>query len=103
MSTPIKVLIVDDSALVRKMLQEMLSTDPAIQVVGTAFDPFDAREKIKQLHPDVLTLDVEMPKMDGLTFLKKIMSQHPMPVVVISSLTGKGTETGFKADRKSVG
>ena len=97
MSTPIKVLIVDDSALVRKMLQEMLSTDPAIQVVGTAFDPFDAREKIKQLHPDVLTLDVEMPKMDGVTFLKNLMRLHPVPVVMVSTLTEKGADVTFEA------
>ncbi|MEA1990110.1 MAG: chemotaxis response regulator protein-glutamate methylesterase [Pseudomonadota bacterium] len=97
MSTPIKVLIVDDSALVRKMLQEMLSTDPALQVVGTASDPFDAREKIKKLHPDVLTLDVEMPKMDGVTFLKNLMRLHPVPVVMVSTLTEKGADVTFEA------
>lgn len=97
MNTPIKVLIVDDSALVRKMLQEMLSTDPALQVVGTASDPFDAREKIKQLHPDVLTLDVEMPKMDGVTFLKNLMRLHPVPVVMVSTLTEKGADVTFEA------
>ncbi|GAB6069792.1 chemotaxis response regulator protein-glutamate methylesterase [Thiomicrorhabdus hydrogeniphila] len=97
MITPIKVLIVDDSALVRKMLQEMLSTDPMITVVGTAFDPFDAREKIKQLRPDVLTLDVEMPKMDGVTFLKNLMRLHPVPVVMVSTLTEKGADVTFEA------
>lgn len=97
MSSPIKVLIVDDSALVRKMLQEMLSTDPALEVVGTASDPFDAREKIKKLHPDVLTLDVEMPKMDGVTFLKNLMRLHPVPVVMVSTLTEKGADVTFEA------
>lgn len=97
MSTPIKVLIVDDSALVRQMLQEMLSSDPALQVIGTASDPFDAREKIKQLHPDVLTLDVEMPKMDGVTFLKNLMRLHPVPVVMVSTLTEKGADVTFEA------
>jgi len=96
-SAPIKVLIVDDSALVRKMLNEMLSSDPEIEVVGTAFDPFDAREKIKLLHPDVLTLDVEMPKMDGVTFLKNLMRLHPMPVVMVSTLTEKGADVTFEA------
>lgn len=97
MITPIKVLIVDDSALVRKMLKEMLSTDPMITVVGTAIDPYDAREKIKQLHPDVLTLDVEMPKMDGVTFLKNLMRLHPVPVVMVSTLTEKGADVTFEA------
>lgn len=97
MNTPIKVLIVDDSALVRKMLNEMLSSDPGIEVVGTAQDPFDAREKIKQLHPDVLTLDVEMPKMDGVTFLKNLMRLHPLPVVMVSTLTEKGADVTFEA------
>jgi len=96
-NSPIKVLIVDDSALVRKMLQEMLSSDPMLQIVGTASDPFDAREKIKQLHPDVLTLDVEMPKMDGVTFLKNLMRLHPMPVVMVSTLTEKGADVTFEA------
>lgn len=97
MNSPKKVLIVDDSALVRKMLQEMLSSDPMLEVVGTASDPFDAREKIKQLHPDVLTLDVEMPKMDGVTFLKNLMRLHPVPVVMISTLTEKGADVTFEA------
>lgn len=97
MSAPVKVLIVDDSALVRKMLNEMLSADPAIEVIGTASDPFDAREKIKLLKPDVLTLDVEMPKMDGVTFLKNLMRLHPLPVVMVSTLTEKGADVTFEA------
>lgn len=93
----IKVLIVDDSALVRQMLQEMLKSDSDIEVVGTASDPYDAREKVKQLHPDVLTLDVEMPRMDGVTFLKNLMRLHPLPVVMISTLTEKGADITFEA------
>lgn len=92
MSKPIRVLIVDDSALVRKMLSEMLQSDKDIEVVGTASDPYDAREKIKKLKPDVLTLDVEMPKMDGITFLANLMRLHPMPVLMVSSLTVKGAD-----------
>ena len=82
----IKVLIVDDSAIVRKVLTEALSGEADIEVVGTAPDPFMARDKILSLQPDVLTLDIEMPRMDGVTFLKKLMHHHPMPVIVISSL-----------------
>lgn len=93
----IKVLIVDDSALVRQMLQEMLNGDADIEVVGTASDPFDAREKVKQLHPDVLTLDIEMPKMDGVTFLKNLMRLHPLPVIMVSTLTEKGAAITFEA------
>jgi two-component system chemotaxis response regulator CheB len=93
----IKVLIVDDSAVVRQTLQEILSSDPQIEVVATAGDPFIAADKIKEHVPDVITLDVEMPRMDGITFLQKIMSQHPIPVVICSSLTGDGTETTLKA------
>jgi two-component system chemotaxis response regulator CheB len=93
----IRVLIVDDSAIVRQTLTAILDSDPKIEVIGTASDPFFAAKKIAQEIPDVITLDVEMPRMDGLTFLRKIMSQHPMPVVIISSLTAKGTETGLKA------
>lgn len=92
-----KLLIVDDSALMRQLLSQILSSDPEIEIVGTAGDPYAAREKIKTLHPDVLTLDVEMPRMDGLTFLEKLMRAHPMPVVMISSLTSKGAETTLKA------
>lgn len=86
----IKVLIVDDSALVRSILTEIFNSDERIDVVGTASDPLIAREKIKQLNPDVLTLDIEMPKMDGITFLKKLMRLRPMPVIMISTLTEKG-------------
>lgn len=93
----IRVLIVDDSAVVRQTLTSILETDPQIEVMGTASDPFFAAKKIQNEVPDVITLDFEMPRMDGLTFLKKLMSQHPIPVVVISSLTADGTETGMKA------
>ena len=93
----VKVLIVDDSAVVRKMLSQQLSRDPGINVVGTAPDPFVARDKIIELQPDVLTLDVEMPRMDGITFLRKLMEHHPMPVIVLSSLTQEGTQTALDA------
>ena len=82
----IRVLIVDDSAIVRKVLTDALSREGDIEVVGTAPDPFIARDKILSLEPDVLTLDIEMPRMDGVTFLKRLMHYHPMPVIVISSL-----------------
>lgn len=97
MDAAVKVLIVDDSALIRQMLSEILSSDPAIEVVGTAVDPYAAREKIKQLNPDVLTLDVEMPRMDGITFLSNIMRLRPMPVVMISSLTEQGADITLQA------
>ena len=93
----IKVLIVDDSALVRRMLTEMLSSDPSIMVLGAAHDAYDAREKIKALNPDVLTLDVEMPRMDGLTFLRNLMRLRPMPVIMVSSLTDRGAEVTLDA------
>lgn len=93
----IRVLIVDDSALMRQVLTGLLSEDPDIEVVGAAQDPYHAREKIKALNPDVLTLDVEMPRMDGLTFLDKLMTGHPMPVVMVSSLTEAGCETTLRA------
>jgi two-component system, chemotaxis family, protein-glutamate methylesterase/glutaminase len=93
----IRVLVVDDSALVRQLLTEMLTRDPGIEVVGTASDAHVAREKIKQLNPDVLTLDVEMPKMDGLTFLRNLMRLRPMPVVMVSSLTEHGAEVTLDA------
>jgi two-component system chemotaxis response regulator CheB len=93
----IKVLIVDDSALVRRLLTEMLTSDPAIKVLGTAHDAYDAREKIKALNPDVLTLDVEMPRMDGLTFLRNLMRLRPMPVIMVSSLTERGAEVTLDA------
>jgi len=97
MSDKIKVLIVDDSAVVRQTLSQIISADPELEVQGTASDPFFAAKKIAEEVPDVITLDVEMPRMDGLTFLKKIMFQHPIPVVIISSLTDAGTQTGLKA------
>lgn len=93
----IKVLVVDDSALMRRILTELLSSDSGIEVVGSAQDPHIAREKIKKLNPDVITLDVEMPKMDGLTFLSNLMRLHPMPVVMISSLTEKGADITLEA------
>lgn len=93
----IGVLIVDDSALVRQTLAAILSEDPEIQVLGTASDPYAAAEQIQERVPDVITLDIEMPRMDGLTFLKKIMSQHPIPVVVCSSLAGEGTQSALRA------
>lgn len=97
MSRNIRVLIVDDSAVVRQTLSQILGSDPSIEVMGTAADPYHAAKKIQKEIPDVITLDVEMPRMDGLTFLKKIMTQHPIPVIIISSLTAKGTETAIKA------
>jgi len=93
----IRVLVVDDSALVRQTLSRILSSDSQIEIMAVASDPYMAAKKILNEVPDVITLDIEMPRMDGLTFLKKIMSQHPMPVIVISSLTSKGTETAIKA------
>jgi len=97
MTPKIKVLIVDDSALMRKLLTQVLERDPGIDVVGAALDPFDAREKIKALHPDVLTLDIEMPRMDGLTFLRNLMRLRPMPVVMISSLTDRSADATLAA------
>lgn len=94
---PIGVLIVDDSAVVRSMLTRELSRDPGIKVLGTAPDPYVARNKIVELRPDVITLDVEMPRMDGVTFLAKLMAAHPMPVIVLSSLTEHGTRTALEA------
>jgi len=97
MKNKIRVLVVDDSAVVRQTLETIINSDPDLEVMGTAADPYLAANKIKKEVPDVITLDVEMPRMDGLTFLKKIMAQHPMPVVIISSLTEKGTRSGIKA------
>jgi len=96
-SRKIKVLIIDDSALMRQLLSAILTEDPAFDVVGTAADPYIARDKIKALKPHVLTLDVEMPGMDGLTFLEKLMRLHPMPVVMISSRTEHGAEATLRA------
>jgi len=93
----IKILIIDDSALIRQILSKLFAQDPELEVVGVAADPIIAQEKIKELHPDVLTLDVEMPRMDGLTFLKQLMSTNPMPVLMISSLTEEGAATTFEA------
>jgi two-component system chemotaxis response regulator CheB len=93
----IRVLTVDDSALMRQVLAALLSKDPEIEVIGSAPDPYIAREKIKALNPDVITLDVEMPKMDGLTFLEKLMRGRPMPVVMVSSLTEVGCQTTLRA------
>lgn len=93
----IQVLIVDDSAVVRKVMRELMESDPDIEVMGTAQDPLVAAARIAEQVPDVITLDIEMPKMDGLTFLKKIMSQHPIPVVICSSLADKGSESTFRA------
>lgn len=93
----IRCLIVDDSALVRQMLTEFLGSDGGIEVVGWAPDPYVARDKIKELNPDVMTLDIEMPRMDGLSFLEKVMSLRPMPVVVVSSLTQQGADAALRA------
>lgn len=93
----IKVLVIDDSALMRHVLSEILSSDSDIDVIGVASDPYDAREKIKRLNPDVLTLDVEMPKMDGLQFLKNLMRLRPMPVVMVSSLTQRNAAVTLEA------
>lgn len=94
---PIRVLVVDDSALVRKLLTEIIEREPDLIVVGSARDPFEAREKIKSLNPDVITLDVEMPRMDGITFLSNLMRLRPMPVVMVSSLTEKGADVTMAA------
>ncbi len=93
----IKVLIVDDSSFIRQMFETLLASDPEIEVLDSAKDPYDAREKIKTLNPDVITLDIEMPKMDGISFLEKIMTLRPMPVVMVSSLTQKGADITLKA------
>jgi len=93
----IKVLIVDDSAIVRKIFSETLSNEPDMEVVGTAPDPFVARDKIVQKKPDVITLDIEMPRMDGLTFLRKLMHHYPLPVIIVSSLTPEGSKLALEA------
>ena len=97
MSHPIRALIVDDSASVRRTLTDILSADPDIEVIGAASDPYAAARRISQEVPDVITLDVEMPRMDGITFLKKLMAQHPVPVVMCSSLTAECSATLMQA------
>lgn len=92
-----RILIVDDSALVRKLLSEIINNQPDMEVIGTAPDPLIARKMIREMEPDVITLDVEMPKMDGLDFLERLMRLHPMPVLMISTLTEKGSEVTFRA------
>jgi len=96
-AAPIRVIIVDDSALIRQLLTEIINDTPDLEVIGTAPDPLAAREMIRSLNPDVITLDVEMPKMDGLSFLEKLMRLRPMPVVMISSLTDAGAEVTLRA------
>jgi len=93
----IKVLIVDDSAVVRKIFSEELSKCPDIEVVGSAPDPYVARDKIVALRPDVITLDIEMPRMDGLTFLRKLMRYYPLPAIIVSSLTPRGGKLTLEA------
>jgi len=97
MDKKIQVLIVDDSSVVRQTLKDILNSDPQIEVIAAAPDPFAAAAKISERVPDVITLDVEMPRMDGITFLQKLMSQHPIPVVICSSLAEQGSETTLKA------
>ncbi len=96
---PIRVLVVDDSAVVRRLVSDALRADPDIEVVGTAVDPYAARDKIQELNPDVLTLDLEMPRMDGLTFLRILMEQRPLPVIIMSSLTQRGSTQALEALR----
>lgn len=96
MPPAIRVLIVDDSPIVRRVLSEHLARQPGIEVVGSAPDPYVAREQIIALEPDVITLDIEMPRMDGLSFLKKLMRFHPVPTIILSSLAARGTETVFQ-------
>ncbi len=97
LSTKTRVLVVDDSAVVRRAISEALSSDPTIEVVGTACDPYNARDRILELNPDVLTLDIEMPRMDGLTFLRILQKHRPMPVVVVSSITPAGSKAALAA------
>nr|WP_246804786.1 response regulator [Desulfosarcina cetonica] len=97
MERNIRVLIVDDSAVVRKVFASELSRARGIEVIGTAPDPYVARDKIVSLKPDVVTLDIEMPRMDGITFLKKLMKHYPLPVIIVSSLTQKGSQMALDA------
>lgn len=94
---PVRVIVIDDSAVVRQVLSSSIALDRQIEVVGVATDPFDARDKIVNLRPDVVTLDIEMPKMDGLTFLKKLMKFYPIPVIVVSTLSQKGSDAAYQA------
>ena len=96
-TSKIKVLLIDDSAVVRQVLQSILDQEPDIQVIAVASDPVFALDKMSKEWPDVIVLDIEMPRMDGITFLKKIMTEHPTPVVICSSLTEKGAETTMQA------
>jgi len=97
MKKTVKVLVVDDSAVVRQTLVDILSTDEEITVIGSATDPYNAADHLRRAAPDVITLDIEMPRMDGLTFLRKLMRQHPLPVVICSTLTERGSETALRA------
>jgi len=94
---PVRVLIVDDSSIVRTTLERELARDPEIEVVGTAMDPYIARDKVLELKPDVITLDIEMPRMDGITFLRKLMAHRPTPVIIVSSLTERGSAKALEA------
>lgn len=97
MNAPIRVLVVDDSAVVRQVMSEILSAAPGIEVVGTASDPIFAMAKMRRDWPDVITLDVEMPRMDGISFLRQLMAERPTPVIVCSTLTSRGAETTMQA------
>ncbi|MBL4702831.1 chemotaxis response regulator protein-glutamate methylesterase [bacterium AH-315-I18] len=94
---PVRVMIIDDSAVARQILTNNISTDPMIQVIGSATDPYDARDKIVKLKPDVVTLDIDMPRMDGLTFLRKLMKFYPIPVIIVSSLSQQGSQAAYDA------
>lgn len=96
-SYKVKVMVVDDSAVVRQTLTDLLNSDDELEVIASAADPYIAAEKLRDFIPDVITLDIEMPKMDGLTFLRKLMEQHPIPVVICSSLASEGSDTALKA------
>ena len=98
-----RVLIVDDSAVLRQVLSKELSQHPGIHVVGTAPDPYVARDMIVKQHPDVLSLDIQMPRMDGISFLRKLMHHHPMPVVIVSSLTRQGGDLAMEAMSRCAG
>ena len=93
----IKVMIIDDSAVVRQTLSGVLSAEPDIEIIATASDPYDAANKLRSVVPDVIILDIEMPRMDGLTFLRKLMSQHPLPVIICSSKAEEGSDNVFQA------